>query len=344
MKNLKILFYSLALAVAPALSFGGAFRNPFFESAGVVRENIDALDSVVTAHADSALNELDAKAKRTWLDSGYINHHQSLRQGLGYDGDTFSLAVGTDHNYSKQCPFLDKFLDSYAVGAFAAYNNTSVDYKGAETLGGDKTKNSSLAFGLYSGYGSKRWSIFSLSLFSAERYKHSLSMHSGADLSGALAKVDTHTFRGNSVHSNVKISYKCLCKQLTIEPEATLLYGKIGQKKHGDGTLSLAKQRMEYLQAIFGVKLGMTANVGTHRIKPQLFVGLARDVHRRDKIAETQAPIAQTIFERGRGSAVVKASLSLLINGTMDADISYRGEYFKHNQAHALIAGISYKF
>ncbi|MDR3273734.1 MAG: autotransporter outer membrane beta-barrel domain-containing protein [Puniceicoccales bacterium] len=345
MKNFKTMLCLFALVVAPLLSFGIAFRNPFFENVRVFRENANAMGDSIICYADSILNEPDAKAKHIWLSSGHVNHCQTEELGLGYSADTFLVNVGADLKYSSLFSFLDRSI----MGLFASYADTSLDYKGSESLKGDKTKQNSLTFGFYSGYGLKRFTIFSSSLFATTKYNNRLSVHSEDNLSGPLKNVEPHTFRGRSTHSNLGISYKCPCKRLTIEPMAFLNYETIMQKKHDDGTISVERQRASYLQATLGIKLEVSTSIGSRKAKPHLFVGLARDLYSRDKLSKTVRDpqgnqVVQTLFKRERNSVKIGAGLSILLKDTIAADVAYQGEYSKHNKASAILVGISCKF
>jgi outer membrane autotransporter protein len=264
---------------------------------------------------------------------------------LGYGADTFLLSIGADYKGSSPLSFLDRYI----VGIFSSYANASMDYRGSESLKGDKTKQNSLIFGYYSGYGVKRWTGFSSSLVSITRHRNSLSMHSGNDLSGPLEKINTCTFCGHSTRTDIGLSYKYPFKQLIIEPMAFLKYGSAAQKKHSNGNVSLPKQKSKYLQPIVGIRLEMPVEIGSHKLNPHFFIGFARDMYRHNNIPKTVNDlqgnqVRQTLFERERNSMMTEVGLSMLIKDTMDADISYRGEYFRHNKANAVIAGINYKF
>jgi uncharacterized protein YhjY with autotransporter beta-barrel domain len=331
--------------VLPLLSFGNAFRNPFFENTGVVRENTDAVSNTIIKRIDGILNKPSPKKKRAWMNGGYLNHCQKEMKGLGYDADTFLLSIGAGYKGSNSLSFLDRYI----IGIFSSYANTFVDYGGSESLKGDKTKQDSLVFGYYSGYGIKRWTGFSSSLISITKHKNSLSMHSGNDLYSQLEKINACTFCGHSTRTDIGLSYKYPFKQLIIEPMAFLKYGSAAQKKHSNGTLSLPKQKSEYLQSIVGIRLEMPVEIRLYKINPHFFIGFARDMHRHNNIpTAVNDPqgnqVHQTLFERDRNSMMTEVGLSMLIKDTMDADISYRGEYAKRNKANAIIVGINYKF
>ncbi|MDR2436185.1 MAG: autotransporter outer membrane beta-barrel domain-containing protein [Puniceicoccales bacterium] len=335
MRNFKIL---LNLFVFVALPFGNqaaaASRNPFFGSARITRENADAAGNVIVGRVNSALNEPNLYIKHIWADCAYANHHQTVVEGLGHKADTFFAGAGIDY----RCSSLLSFLDRCVIGLFAFYADTSMSYEGNESLEGDKSKQDSLMLGFYSGYAIGRWTISSSSLFAFTRHGDSLSAHSGG---GPLEKVEFHTFCGNSSHSNLGVSYKIPCKQLAIEPMAFLNYETVVQKKHSGGTVQIAKQNAKYLQMILGVKVGVgtPVQIGLRQLRPYLFAGLARDVHRHDNIPEVYAA-----FEGKRNSAVVGAGLSALVSDAISISMAYRGSYSKHNKVNTFATEISYKF
>jgi outer membrane autotransporter protein len=335
MKNFKIL---LNLFVFIALPFGSqataAFRDPFFENVRITRENADAAGNVIVGRVNSALNEPNLHTKHVWADGAYTNHYQTVMEGLGYEADTFFTGIGIDY----RCSSLLSFLDRCVIGLFAFYMDTSMSYEGSESLRGDKSKHDSSMLGFYSGYAISRWTILSSSLFTFTKHGDSLSVHSGG---GPLGKVEFHTFRGNSSHSNLGISHKIPCKQLTFEPMVFLSYETAMQKKHSSGTVQIAKQDAKYLQMILGVKVGVgtPVQIGLRQLKPYLFAGLARDVHRHNNI-----PAAHSTFEGKRNSVAVGAGLSALISDATSINMAYRGNYSKHNKASTFTTEISHKF
>jgi hypothetical protein len=259
----------------------GTFRNPFFESAGILRENITVANNTITQRLHNLLNSGEGVTGDVWMSGGYVYHRWPVAKGLGLTADTFLMAVGADYKFHAPACF-----DQCAIGLSAIYANTSADYKGIESLKGDKNKQNSFAFGPYVGFNAGKFTVSASLLCGTTKYRDTLSIHSGNDLNGPLQKIGKRSFRGNSLHGSVEVSRSFILGNMAIKPLVSLDHDVIRQKKQTIGTLSLPKQREKALRAAVGFRIEKLAPVGKHGLNPYLSVKFARDVHRKSNLSK----------------------------------------------------------
>lgn len=230
----------------------------------------------------------------------------NLGVGFGY----FAADVSTKANLGKAD------IDSYAVGAYAAYQSGGAFVDG------------SLSY-TYSDYDSRRPIRF-----------------------GAVDRTAAGSGQGHAFGAAASAGYQLRVGGAVIEPAASLRYDYVGRKSFsetgaGDLGLRLGDESLQALRSGLGVRAATLVNVGEMALEPE--VRLRWDHDFLDRAADSQGSLAGRAFtvssaEVGRDALVLGAGLTARLGAQLDGFVSYDAALRDGGQSHTATAGLRYRF